>query len=518
VSPLHPQPLCVPRAARRTQRFNPRHRPLAGGGAAARASLDDSALASPLGADGAAGEGGGEDDGWRSRAVMDREIVALAFPALGALALDPILGLVDTAFIGRLGDAAPLAGVGIASVVLSISFSIFNFLAMATTPLVARAIGDSDSKSGASRVICVGLFLSVAIGCVSGTLLFFGAPRVCRLLGATSTVVPFAVAYLRARAVVSPFVLVSFVLNGAYRGLRDTKTPFFIALAANVVNLALDPLLIFSFGLGVQGAAAATSVSQVIAVSLMVASMLRSGRVRLSDLRSLPKLHELTPLLRAGAALTVRTMSILGTVAYATATASTMGVVHLAAFEITRQMWTLHAMILDSIAAAAQAMVSSLVARGSLARARLVSNRALQLGAIFGALIGLTAVAAGPALPRLFTRSAETASLAVWCIRMAALATPLNGAVFALDGVLAAANDFSYMALAIALAGLAAVAALTAVRLGGGGVVAVWGGLNVLMIARATVLFARYLSRSSPIPPLKISGGRAVGGGEPGGR
>lgn len=76
--------------------------------------------------------------------------------------------------------------------------------------------------------------------------------------------------------------------------------------------------------------------------------------------------------------------------------------------------------------------------------------------------------------------------------------------MFALDGVLAAANDFSYMAVAIAVAGSAAVSALALVRYSGFGVVAVWGGLNILMVARGIVLFARYFSRWSPIPRLGL--------------
>lgn len=73
-----------------------------------------------------------------------------------------------------------------------------------------------------------------------------------------------------------------------------------------------------------------------------------------------------------------------------------------------------------------------------------------------------------------------------------------------MDGVLAAANDFSYMAVAIAVAGSAAVAALKLVRLYGGGVVSVWGALNILMLARGVVLFARYASRWSPVPRLGL--------------
>lgn len=74
-----------------------------------------------------------------------------------------------------------------------------------------------------------------------------------------------------------------------------------------------------------------------------------------------------------------------------------------------------------------------------------------------------------------------------------------------MDGVLAAANDFNYIAVAIAIAGIAAFAALMTVRVTGGGVVAVWGGLNILMMARGLVLFGRYFSRWSPIPRLDLA-------------
>jgi putative MATE family efflux protein len=461
------------------------------------------------------------------RLSIDREIASLALPALGALALDPILSLVDTAFIGRLGGAAPIAGLGIASIVLSISFSVFNFLAMATTPLVANAvrsraiklsaisqpelIDESSSASShrgmaqgaASRVITAGFFLSVSIGLASGSFIVLKAPAMCAMLGASPAVLPHAVAYLRARAVVAPVVLVSYVGNGAFRGLKDTRTPFIIAAVANMANLILDPLLIFTFDMGIRGAAVATSVSQVIAVVLMLASLVRNGHLRSEDLRRIPLAGEIIPFLSAGVALTIRTLSILGTVAYATATASTLGTASLAAFEITRQMFVLHAMVLDSIAAAAQAMVSSFLAQGAMVRARVAANRSLQLGAIFGACIGIIAVSLGSALPGLFTSDPEIRSLAVSCIRVASICTPLNGAVFALDGVLAAARDYSFMAVAIAVAGFVAVIALTAVRWAGGGVAAVWGGLNVLMLARAAVLIFRYSSRSSPVTPRR---------------
>lgn len=450
------------------------------------------------------------EDGGKGRVLgvqlvspYDREIASLALPALGALALDPLLGLVDLRFVGRLGVSS-IAGLSVASIVLNISFSVFNFLAIGIIPLVANALyaGDNgtERKGAASQVISAGLFLSFAIGCVSGTFLYTQAVRLCAALGASESALPLAVGYLRARALASPFVLASFVANGTLRGAQDLRTPLAVATAANLLNIILDIVLMFYLRMGVVGAAYATSISQVFAVIAMLAALVRAGRLLPRDLIRPPSLADVRPLLTAGVMLTIRTLSILATIAYATSTAARLGLVPLAAYELCRQLWVFHAMVLDSIAAAAQSLVAASLAAGANVRARLVANRAMQLGAIFGACIGLAAVAAGPVLPGLFSNSEPVSRATVACIRMAAIATPLNGAVFALDGILAACRDYKFMAIAIATAGFAASLALSAVRWSGAGVVAVWGGLNVLMLARAAVLFWRYNSRSSPIP------------------
>lgn len=437
--------------------------------------------------------------------ALDSEIFALALPALGALALDPLLSLVDTAFVGRLGVSA-IAGVGLSTIVLNISFSIFNFLCISLTPLVASATAASNDPAAASRVISAGLLLAFFLGLLSATGLSLFAVPLCVWLGATADAITPAVAYLRARAIASPFALMSLVANGALRGYRDLRTPFFVAAAANILNIALDIFLIFYVGLGVAGAAYATSVSQVFAVVAMLAALLSRGRLRVRDLFRVPRVEELRPMLGAGVMLTIRTLSLLATIAYATATAAAKGVSALAAFELCRQLWIFKATVLDSFAAAAQALVASAMATGATRRARKIANRCLQLAAAAGTVIGIAAIAAGTRLPALFTSSEPVRQTATQCIRVAAVCAPLNGFVFALDGILTACSDYRYMAGAIALASFTACVALTGVRYFGGGVVAVWGGLNLLMVARAAVLFARYMSASGPIPVLGAAG------------
>lgn len=428
---------------------------------------------------------------------LNIEIITLALPALGALALDPLLSLIDTAFVGRIG-VQPLAGVGLSTLVLNISFSIFNFLSISTTPLLAQALHSPDTDAP-SRVLSASLIVACTLGTLSAALLLNYPHRILAALGATPDALPFAVDYLRARAYASPLALMSFVCNGALRALRDLQTPFFIALAANFLNILLDVLFIFRLSLGVTGAALATTISQILAAIVMIVVLIRRNHLHLRDLCRVPAITEMKPLLSAGFLLSIRTLSLLATVAYATATAAALGAVRLAAYELCRQLWVFHATILDAFAASAQALVASAVAAGNRLDARRIADRTLLLSALAGAVLGLAAVLAGKSLPGLFTPDVKVRRIATSCIAMAAVCAPLNGAVFALDGILAACADFEYMAAAIAAAAFTACLAISAVRYFAGGVVAIWGGLNVLMIARALVLGVRYVSSRSPI-------------------
>lgn len=429
---------------------------------------------------------------------LTQQIFALALPALGALALDPFLSLVDTAFVGRLG-VVPIAGVSLATLLLNLSFSLFNFLCISITPIVASSIHHSSSPSSASRPIATGLSLAAFLGAVVAAVMIFFAKPLAMTLSATPNTLPYAVTYLRARAVAIPFAFMSFVANGALRAFRDLRTPFIVAIIANSSNIILDVLLMFHFRFGVLGAAIATSVSQILAFSLMLTFLLVKQRVLKFDLMRFPTARETRPMLTAGVMFAIRTCSLLATVTYATTAASAMGVTSLAAFELCRQLWVFNATLLDSFATAAQSLVASAMASRAIRQARAVAKRAVILAVGAAITVALPAVLIGSRLPALFTSSHEVRQIATSCIRMAALCAPVNGAVFAMDGVLAACADYRYLATGIALAAVVACAVITMVRMCGGGVVLLWAALNVLMIARAIVLFVRFFGPKGPM-------------------
>jgi len=197
-----------------------------------------------------------------------QQILSLAIPALAGLALDPILTLVDTAFIGRTATTSDaLAGVGSAAALETFAFYIFNFLCTATTPLLSqrRASGDEE---GAAAVGGQALTLATVIGVIlAGVLIFFRAPLL-EVMGTGQTgeeANAYADSFLQIRALAAPAVFIASASTGILRGYLDTKTAFVILAVANVVNFGLDVVLIVGLGLGPTGAAIATTVAEWIA-------------------------------------------------------------------------------------------------------------------------------------------------------------------------------------------------------------------------------------------------------------
>lgn len=433
---------------------------------------------------------------------VDHKIAAIALPALGALSIDPAVALADMACIGNLG-AVSLAAVAIANNVFNMSFTCFNFLGMATTPAIARSYGRGDADE-ASRLIAQALWVAVAIGLSAMVLLWMYATPLVRFFGAGDETIAQGVAYLSARVIAAPFLLSAMVCNGAFRGFQDTRSVFLVQTCANLVNLALFPTLIFGARLGVVGAGIATACGQIVSGAAMCILLLRSRRLRLADLKRVPNPFAVLQLLRTGAVLSVRTLSIFSTISFATATAARLGTVSVAAFEIGRQIYALFARLLDAISVAAQALVALTLGQGDMKRARDTANRILQMGVALGcgfaALLMLTLNYA----PRLFTSDPSVAAMVTQTFPYMAMIQPINGLVFVFDGIYTAGRKFSFLSVAIFIAACCSSYVLLMVRRLALPLPAVWLGLNVMMVLRASLLGIGYLSRWSPVPRRKF--------------
>ena len=419
----------------------------------------------------------------------DREILRLALPAMAALAADPLLSLVDTALVGRLG-AVPLAALGIDTAVFTTVFFAFNFLTYGTTAAVARRRGADDAE-GAATYAVQALWLAVGLGAATMLVLLAAAPWIVRAMGAAEEVVGPALVYLRLRALAAVPLLVLQVGHGAFRGMKDTRTPLVITVVVNVVNGVVSWVLIYPVGLGIAGAAIGTVVAEVGAA----AAFLVLGRRRLSP----PSLDIDPPAMRAivriSRDLFLRTASLLVGLLVTTAVAARMGTAVVAAHQIARELWTLLALVLDGFAIAAQAMVATALGARDVARARADSRRLLLWGLGAGLLIGAVYLPLGQWLPRVFTSDASVISTVsgVWVL-VAAL-QPIGGVVFVLDGVLMGAGDFRFLFWSTAAAALLFLAPVSVAALWfDWGLQGVWAGMAALMAVRLVTMVARWRS------------------------
>ncbi len=417
----------------------------------------------------------------------DREILALAIPAMGALAIDPLLTLADTAFVARLGTVE-LAALGVDTAILGFAFFAFNFLAYVLTPLVARALG-SGQVDEARRWVGDALLLAVVLGLGVSVALEVAAPLFVDLMGAGGDVADPAVSYLRIRALATPAVLVVTVGHGAFRGHKDTKTPLKVALGVNVANLVLDPILIFVAGWGLEGAAIATVMAQYSgAVWFLRLIVVRRMAAPPRGLRaSLPSLFDLG---RNGALLTMRSGFLLAALTVAASVATRLGPSEIAAHQLVAQVFLLSALLADSFAIAAQAMVADTAGRGDLDALHALSRRLILWGVVAGVTL-MIAVGLGRFGLALLASEAEVAELAVEAAGVVALAEPAAAVLFVADGIYLGLLALGTMVVSTGAGSLAAVALMLWTPLGDT-INGIWWALAAMLLVRGLVLLAGY--------------------------
>lgn len=426
----------------------------------------------------------------------DREIVGLALPALGSLVADPLLSLVDTGFVARVGTDA-LAGLGVAAALFAVAFFVFDFLEYGTTALVAKAVGAGDVAAAGRSVVTAFLIAGGSGVALTGVLLLAGASLV-GLLGGRGDMASAALTYVTIRALAAPAVLLVRAAHGAYRGYQDTRTPFVVTLGINAINLVLDPILIFGLGWGVAGAAWATVVAQYAGAVAFVSLLLRS-RERFGLVGARPVAGEVRFFLTVSRDLAIRVTAVMGAFTMATAVAARISDVAVAAHQVLSQVFLLTALTLDALAIAAQALIGRMIGGGRREEAVVVADRILVLGIGFGILTALVLAAFAPFIPTWFGSDPAVEAAISGALWILILMQPLGAIVFAWDGVFIGVGDFRY--LAWAMVGAAAVATIVFLLVipMGWGLPGVWWGVIVLLGVRALTLAWRRWAPGGPL-------------------
>ncbi|GFR49095.1 hypothetical protein Agub_g10888, partial [Astrephomene gubernaculifera] len=534
--------------------------------------------------------------------ALDAEILSIALPMLATLAADPIAGLVDSAYLGRAGSSQ-LAAVGVALSVFNTATKLFNVPLLAvTTSSVAKATGAARAAKEAitaaaaaaaeevaeaepaavsspstlqtaaaaaaaaqARAASSCIWLAALVGLAQAALLLAGGQWLVRVWGVApqSPVYEAAVAFLLVRAAGAPVTILMLTLQGVFRGLQDTRTPFQATLVSNAINIALAPLLVFGMKLGAVGAAAATVAAQALPLGLMARELCRrlplfgagtgvgaaaggaagavgKGAAVGSLAQGWAALADVLPLFKPTGFLVLRSASVTATYAVATTLVARAGPAVAASHQICFQLWLACSLLADALAVAAQSLMARDLGAGCTLGARQVAGRVSRLSLGLGLLLAGVLAAGGRVLPGLFSTDPEVLRLVANLFPIIAATQPITVLAMAWDGILYGTGGFRYAAVSMAVA---AVPAMLVMQLGGGlcqqlmrqaGVAAgaaacvaanaaeglaaqlsllplsgeeqlgvVWAGLMVMMLLRWLTIAVPYAGRWGPFRKLR---------------
>lgn len=407
----------------------------------------------------------------------------LWIPVLFSMVAEPLTGLVDTAFVARLGTET-LAALGVGTVVMSSCLWLFNFLSVGSQTEVSQALGRGQLQQGrkiASLALCLGL----SIGVVLGLLIFLLASKVATLMGATEAIHGYAVAYIKLRAFGGPAVLISMTSFGILYGLGDMRTPLLIAVSVNVINLFLDVLLIFGAGpvppLGIAGAAAASSISQILgALCCGVVVWRKLGftvDIHLSDTRRL---------LTIGRDMVFRTGSLILFLLLATRLATGIGPESGAVHQAVRQVWVFTALFLDATAVVAQSVIGFYYGSGDIGKARRVAKLVCGWSFFIGLCLMVFMLSVADEVAKLLVPTVGASLfLPVWMV--ASLFQPVAAIAFVTDGIHWGTGDFRYLRNVVLFATLCAALSLWCIEYSGlASLTLIWWITGGWIVIRAT--------------------------------
>eukprot|EP00873_Tetraselmis_striata_P010018 jgi/Tetstr1/430282/TSEL_020109.t1 len=388
------------------------------------------------------GKGGGERSGVGADEDTTAAIASIAIPTFVALAVDPVAGLLDTAFLGHLGSAE-LAGAGVSLSFFATTTKLINVPLLAvTTSAVGGAVGTSGEADDISRTAASVLVTAIAVGIVQAVLLSGGTQLGLQAWGLDVSSSAYDAG--QERLSIQPCDVLAGMPpwsfpQGVFRGLGDAKMPLKAAVIACSLNALLDPLLMFTFGLGARGAAWATVAAEGAAVAFLVSDLV--GKYDLTKVDE-SFASDILELVRPTGYLMLRTAALSGTLAYATGVSARISVEATASFEICFQIWLASSLLADALAVAVQTVLARGRGTGGASSACMVVDRSLQLGGLLGIGLGGVLLLVRDPLLGLFSEQDVVLRQASQSLVYAAAIQPLTTLAFVWDGVLFGADAF----------------------------------------------------------------------------
>ena len=401
----------------------------------------------------------------------DEQILKIAVPAIVTNITVPLLGLVDTAIVGHMGDATYIGAIAVGSMVFNLVYWVFGFLRMGTSGLTAQARGRRDRQEMRSLLV---RSLTVAMTIAALMLVFQWPLRelMLWLIGPTDDVRPLAVTYYNIVVWGAPAMLNLYGLTGWFIGMQNTRLPMVISISQNVVNIVASLTLVYGLGMKVEGVAWGTVVAQyaglLMAVTMVRRYYFRREGVRREGVRreggnaTLSKREtSMFSFLRVNSDIFLRTLCLVAVNLYFTSAGARQGATILAVNALLMQLYLLFSYFLDGFAYAGEALGGRFWGAGNMQAFREVVGRLFVWGAAMTVVFTTLYVVGGMPFLRLLTDE-ETVVLAAREYVWWAWLIPVAGvAAFVWDGIFIGITQTRGMLLSAALASVVFLAGVT---------------------------------------------------------
>ena len=434
------------------------------------------------------------------RNKLDREFINVALPAFIGLAAEPIASLVDAIYVGRCGPVEQ-AGMGIA---ISAQYSVAKLyndpLLKTSTSIVANKSGDDLSASVATAIVT-----AVIIGILQSLGFVFFGGQILSLMGVAKSAEMRkpALRYLVWRALGIPAATVLLVTNGIFRGRGDTKTPLYCTTFGNLVNIVLDPILIFGCGMGCAGAGAATAVSQWAAAIPLLYLLNKSIPFNLLKQKGFIQ-QALQSYAAAGSLIMLRTVAKISAYTATSSAAARLGTIPMAAYSLTFNLGFATSQLCESISIAAQALIARDIPldtpRKRAATAHVIM-RGLQLGVLVSAALAMTTIYNQNGVLQGMTASQEVRAAAAAVMPVVLWTQIFKGLSYSTGGILLGGMDWLYSTIGMVTASIACIGVVLVLPLS---LRNIWMGLAVFMGMQVLGAAWRLLSGQGPWKDLNL--------------
>lgn len=427
-------------------------------------------------------------------------IMHLAIPVIVENILQVLLGTTDTYFAGKLNSNA-IAGVGITNLIMNIYIAFFTAVGVGTTAIVSRNIGLNQTDK-ASDAVKQSIILTIVISLIIGGISYIFAKPILTILGAKTEVLIYALPYFMAVAVPSVFLCLMLVLSSALRGAGDTKTPMVVTIVANLINIALNYILIFGIwnfkGLGILGGRLATTIARMIAVIILLISICRGKTVIKLNVFGKWAIDKklLLSISRIGIPAGIEKLIMrFGQLVYGSVIIA-LGTSSYVAHNIAGTIESYSYLPAMGFGVAAATLVGNNIGANKPEQAKKYALVANVLSTILMIIMGIFFFMVAPLLAKLFTIDKEVQELVVSVLRIIAVFQPFLSLTMVISSALQGAGDtkFPMYSTFIGIWGIRVVFGYLFAIIFKLGLVGIWLAYSIDIIIRGIILLLRFLN------------------------